>query len=236
LPLSPAKLRFAQEYAENGGKGAAAVYRSAKVFSASSAGSMAVQWLKDPEVAAEIHAIRQGLGARHGLNADNILGEVRRLALSDARNLFREDGTLKLPGEWDSATAAAVHKVKTEERFEPSIGPDGEVVQVRVVTREVVLWDKPKALALCMEYLGLTHRPSLDSILVFLPPAFGALIREAVARHARAGKSAPSLEGAPSEGQTVVVTGTVSEPSEVSANVGPGPGDRSTSGGPENAG
>ncbi len=42
--------------------------------------------------------------------------EQQRLATADTRNLYREDGTLKSPHEWDDATAAAVCSVEMDDK------------------------------------------------------------------------------------------------------------------------
>lgn len=84
------------------------------------------------------------------LKAENVLAEIMRLAFTDARKLFREDGTLKPPQEWDDATAAAVAGVDVVE-----MGASKGAGPSLLYTKKVKLWDKRASLELLCRNLGL---------------------------------------------------------------------------------
>lgn len=84
---------------------------------------------------------------RTEVTADRVLRELAAIAFADTRKLYREDGSIKSPGELDDRTASALAGIDTEERD----GEDG----CRAYTRKVKQWDKVKALELLGKHLGL---------------------------------------------------------------------------------
>lgn len=82
---------------------------------------------------------------------ERTLKEVARVAYSDSRKLYREDGSLKAPHEWDDDTAASVASVESDELFVGS----GEERQMIGHTRKAKLFDKNAALEKAMKYHGL---------------------------------------------------------------------------------
>ena len=80
--------------------------------------------------------------ARVDVKAENVLLELGRLAFSDARRLFRSDGSLKTMEEMDDNTAAAIASVEVFEEFRGT----GENRTLVGYTKKIRLWDKNKAL------------------------------------------------------------------------------------------
>jgi hypothetical protein len=58
--------------------------------------------LADPKVAAWVAEIRAKVAERTEITLETVLREVARLAFSDRRALFRENGSLKAPHELDN--------------------------------------------------------------------------------------------------------------------------------------
>lgn len=85
------------------------------------------------------------------LTAERILKEMAKLAFSDIRNLYREDGTLKEPHEWDDATAAAVSSIDVTQEFDGR----GEDKKVSGYLKKVKTWDKSKNLEMLAKHFKL---------------------------------------------------------------------------------
>lgn len=149
--LTPKQQRFIAEYLIdlNGAQAAARAGYSAK-----SANDMAKQNLSNPAIAAEVAKRMAKRANKIELTADNVLREIARVALSDTRKLYREDGTLKRPDEWDDDTAAAVAGVEVLEEFEGR----GESRELIGHTKKLKLWDKNAALDKAAKHLGLYER------------------------------------------------------------------------------
>lgn len=73
------------------------------------------------------------------------------MALSDLRNVYNEDGTLKLPHEWSDEAAAAVAGVEVFEEFSGR----GENRELIGYTKKVKSYDKVRALEILSKNLGL---------------------------------------------------------------------------------
>ena len=86
-----------------------------------------------------------------GVHAERVLTETARVGLSDLRNLYNEDGSLKLPGEWSDEAAAAVAGVEVLEEFEGK----GKKRTLIGHTKKVRTYDKVRALELLSKHLGI---------------------------------------------------------------------------------
>jgi phage terminase small subunit len=111
--------------------------------------------LKEPEVAS---LIEKGVERRQRMleiSAERVLGELGTLAFSDARKLFRDDGSLVPPNEWSDEIAGAVSSVEVDEKYDwIGTGQDREKVQVGF-TKKVKLWDKSGALQMLGKHFQL---------------------------------------------------------------------------------
>lgn len=85
------------------------------------------------------------------LTQERVLLEIMRVGLSDPRNLFRDDGSLKNPEEWDDDTAAAIASIEVTEEFE---GKGEDRTQIGF-TKKVRSWDKGKHLEMLAKYYKL---------------------------------------------------------------------------------
>jgi phage terminase small subunit len=148
--LTPKQERFVEEYLLD--LNATAAYKRAGYRARGRAAENAAsRLLGNGGVGARIAAAKAARSGRTEIRADRALLEVSRLGFADVRKLYRPDGTLKAPHEWDDDTAAAVAGVEVFEEYE------GRGASRRLVghTRKVRLWDKNSALDKILRHLGL---------------------------------------------------------------------------------
>lgn len=78
-------------------------------------------WSKSSTLAADARVKERVRGLRERaadiavLDSAAILRELHRLAFSNPKGIYKEDGTIKLPHELDDATAASIKKFKIDE-------------------------------------------------------------------------------------------------------------------------
>jgi phage terminase small subunit len=83
------------------------------------------------------------------VDPDRVLQEAARMAFSDLRQAFDENGKLKATKDWPDDLAAAVASTKTRTvNLDSADGKTDEVVELKV-------WDKPKNVELLAKHLGL---------------------------------------------------------------------------------
>jgi len=83
------------------------------------------------------------------VDPDRVLQEAARLAFSDLRQCFDENGKVKDTKDWPDELAAAVSSTKSRR-----VNLDSADGHTDVVT-ELKVWDKPKNIELLMKHLGL---------------------------------------------------------------------------------
>lgn len=156
--LLPRQKKFCDEYLID--LNATAAYKRAgyKSRTEKSAGVKAVKLLGNARVKAYLAEKSKIATEKNELSADRTLEEVRRLALSDPRQLFRADGGLKEIPELDAETAACVASVEVEELFE---GRGDEREHIGRV-KKIKLWNKNTALDQAMRYHALYKDPGSE--------------------------------------------------------------------------
>lgn len=155
--LSPRHETFCREYLVDLNASQAAIRAG---YSKAAAGALGYDLLQIPKVAARVKQLMDERAARVQITQDRVLRELARLAFSDLRQAFREDGTLKLPHEWDDDTAAAMAGVDTTTS---SVGGDDS--PITLTTKKVKVFDKSAALTLAMRHLGMLN----DKLEVTMP-------------------------------------------------------------------
>lgn len=120
-------------------------------YSPKRASEMAYQLLQIPTVRQALDRAMEERLRKIGVHADRVLTEIARVAFSDLRKLYNEDGSLKLPSEWDDDEAAAIAGVEVLEEFSGR-GEDRTLVGF---TKKVRVFDKIKALELLSKHLGI---------------------------------------------------------------------------------
>lgn len=116
-----------------------------------SAWEMASQLLKVPQVKVAVERLTEHHLQKIGVHSERVLTEVARVALSDLRNLYNEDGSLKLPHEWSDEAAAAVAGVEVLEEFSGK----GKARTLVGHTKKIRVFDKVRALELLSKHLGI---------------------------------------------------------------------------------
>lgn len=142
-PLTEKEEAFCQQYLIdfNGARAA----REAG-YSTDSARAIAAENLTKPHITARILELRAEMGKQFNITRERIAQEYARIAFGDIRKIFKEDGSLLLPFEWDDDTAAAIAGIDTDE-----LKTDGLPIGV---TRKVKLSDKRAALDSLVKLMG----------------------------------------------------------------------------------
>ena len=115
------------------------------------AGSIANRLVQKSQVAELIKQEEEKALKMAGVDRVRILLEMSNLAYSNLQRLFREDGSLMDPGEWDPETAAAVSSVEVFEEFEGT----GKNRRLAGYVKKIKFWDKPRALEMLAKNQGL---------------------------------------------------------------------------------
>lgn len=146
--LSPIQEKFCVEYLVDM-NGTKAALRAG--YSEKGAATQSVRLLKNAYICSRIKILLDESLARTKINADKVLTELLKLATSDVRKLFDENGKMKPIHELDDDIAPAISSIEIDEIWE-GLGRDR--VQVGE-TKKVKFWDKPKALELLGKHLAL---------------------------------------------------------------------------------
>ena len=131
--------------------------------------SVASRLFQKPAIAEELARQLAIRSRRTGINADRVIREVARVALSDPRQLFDASDCLLPVNALDDDIAAAVASIEVEELFEGV----GENRVLRGYTKKIKLWPKTHALEQLCKYLGLIGYDVND-----LPIAFARIISQ----------------------------------------------------------
>lgn len=114
-PLNAREQRFVEEYLVDL-NGAQAASRAG--YSAKTSNVTASKLLTRPNIHAAIMAGMAARSQRTKITQDMVLEELAKLAFSDPRDFFREDGTLKHPQELNDRAAASLAQFEVREEFE----------------------------------------------------------------------------------------------------------------------
>ena len=164
------RQRFVDAYLANGQNATQAAITAG--FSPKTACVQGQRLLRKVEVSGEIARAAEQAALASGLERERALEEIAHISFFDVRKLFRHDGSLKDPSEWDAETAAAVASFETVEK---SSGYNSEGSPKARVTK-VKLWDKNAALEKAMKHLGLYEKdnaqrgPELSLQVVLVGP------------------------------------------------------------------
>jgi phage terminase small subunit len=93
-----------------------------------------------------------------GINRKDALLRLAKMVYFDPRNLYREDGSVKDPSEWDDATAAVIAGIEVMEVF----GGKGKEKTIIGQTKKVKVIDPLRALEVLMKHLGLLKDSDKD--------------------------------------------------------------------------
>lgn len=154
--LNEFQARFCREFLVDKNATQAAIRAGYAKDSASVKGSQLLSIAKIQDRINSLIALQE---KRLDIKADEILKELRRVGMSDVRELYKEDGTVKHPTEWPDDLARAVSSIEVEELFE---FVNGEKVWIGY-TKKIKLWSKTQALDMLGKHKKLfTDRVELD--------------------------------------------------------------------------
>lgn len=149
--LTPKERLFVSEWLID--KNATRAYRAAgyKAKNDNVAAVRSHHLLRDSKIAVVVQRELACHAVRLEISADKVLREYARIAFADARDLYREDGSLKQPHEWDDDVAATIGEVEVEEEFSGR----GDKRELSGYTRKIHRWDKLRALDKLTKHLGI---------------------------------------------------------------------------------
>jgi phage terminase small subunit len=194
--LTPIQAAFVLEYLVDLNQTAAAIRAGASPATAS---AIAAAWMKTGgKVANAVARAMAERSARVGISQDRVLQELGRLAFGDPRVMFREDGSLKAPTEYNSDDGAMIEGIKTRRIVEVAIDPEtGKQRMVPVEIQEVKLVSKMGPLNSLMRHLGMNN----DKLDINFTSSLADRLNEAYRRTGRArpseGDEAAALAAVP---------------------------------------
>ncbi|RQR87643.1 MULTISPECIES: terminase small subunit [unclassified Burkholderia] len=145
--LSPKAALFVNEFLRDL-NGTQAAIRAG--YSAKTAATQASRLLKNVQVQRAIAAARERIATKFEITRERVMLEYARLAFSDPRNFFNDDGTMKRVPELDDDAAAALAGFEVMEEFE---GSGKDRFQIGVTSK--VKWaDKKGALDSISKIMG----------------------------------------------------------------------------------
>jgi phage terminase small subunit len=147
-PLNAKQQAFVTEYQKDWNAVQAAIRVG---YSQKTAEAKSYQLVGDSRIVAALEKAKEQRLKKVGVHAERVLTEIARVGFSDTRKLFREDGGLKSPNEWDEDTAAAVAGLDVTDLFE-GFGEDRAQVGY---LKKVRTYDKVKALDILAKHLRL---------------------------------------------------------------------------------
>ncbi len=185
-PLSPKREAFCLEFLKHNNATTAykQVFRMSPAAKPETVWNQAYKLMQREDVAARIAELRAQAAKDAGVKAADVLMEAARIAFSDIRRAFKDDGTLMALHELDDNTAAAISSVKVRQ----IVGDEGDGL---ASVTEIRMWDKNSALDKLMRNLGMFRLDneqrddlpvkSADALTAgfeALREAFGLILRE----------------------------------------------------------
>lgn len=148
MALSDKQIRFCEEYLIDLNATQAAVRAG---YSKKTANRIGSENLSKPDIQDYIQKKQQELKKKLSVSQEMVVEQFRKLAFSDIRKFYKEDGSLKKIHELDDDSAAALAGVEVDELWE-GFGEDRKQVGV---TKKIKRWDPNKALESLARHLGM---------------------------------------------------------------------------------
>jgi phage terminase small subunit len=142
---------FVQEYWRTGNPVKA--YLAVWPFTAKRVAPGAAKQLLDlPHIQQEMEQWQDRMNKRFNLSRERVMQELARLILFDPRQLYRDDGSMKLPHELDADTAAAISGFESIQMGTSKGNEEGETIEITV--KKVKWADKHAAIKTYLEAQG----------------------------------------------------------------------------------
>lgn len=120
------------------------------------------QMLQNDECQEYIEELRELQRSRTFVSADKVQSEIARLAFSDLRDYYDENGFLKLPKDLSDDAAAALSGIEVDELWGVMDGDKQKIGE----TKKIKLYDKLSALDKLARRLGMFEKDNAQSKLV----------------------------------------------------------------------
>lgn len=146
--LNEKQIRFCDEYLVDFNASQAA-FRAG--YSKKTGAVYAFQLLQRADVQKYLESRKIKLARKLEITQERTLREIARLAYSDIRKLFNDDGSMKVLTELDDDTAAALSAVEVEER---RVGENDDLMLV-IKTKKLKLRDKLNALEMLAKHFKI---------------------------------------------------------------------------------
>lgn len=143
--LTDKQKRFCDVYLANGMNATQAYISVYGVSSENVAAASSAKLLRNAKVSEYLGQRQNKVAQKLELTFERHALEYARLAYSDVRKLYNEDGTLKPVHEWDDDTAAAVSSIEVDELKE-GFDVVGQVKKVKLHSKTTALADAGKHL------------------------------------------------------------------------------------------
>lgn len=152
MALTAKQQRFVDAYLAHPNATQAAVKAG---YSRKTANRIGSRLLSNVVIAGAIATAQQRATAAAEVTAAEVVAGLARIARFDRRRLYRPDGTLKAPHEWDDDTARVVTATETDEVIPVAAGTGKRKRLTVVATRKVRTSDPVRAWELLGRYFGL---------------------------------------------------------------------------------
>lgn len=150
-------------------------------YSEKTAYSIGSELLNKPEVQSYISHLKQLRSDRTEITADRVVEELAKIAFSDIRKLYKEDGFLKRPHEMGDE-ALFVSGIETDELF--SFIPGSDQKEKVGETKKVKMCDKIRALENLGKHLGIFEKDNSQKKIDTVTPESLLLIADKINKNA----------------------------------------------------
>ena len=123
-------------------------------YSPHTAGSIANELLKKPEIRARIDTAMAERSRRTGITADRVLRELGRAAFVDPLDVI-DPNTAEVRRDATEDDRAVISSVKVKYVPSKNYDEEGNLIILEAIEREVKLLDKLRALEMCGRHLGM---------------------------------------------------------------------------------
>lgn len=153
MALTDKQERFCQEYVIDS-NGTQAAIRAG--YSPDTAMEQASRLLRNVKVSERVDQLREEIKKRNQITVDELVTRLANIARFDIKELYDEEGTLKLPADIEPEHREAILGIDSEEKvIGKKDGEDGyDSVKAIVATRKVKIMNKLDAIEKLMKHLG----------------------------------------------------------------------------------
>lgn len=151
MELNDRQIKFCEEYVSCAFNATEAAINAG--YSKKTARSIASELLTKPNISAKISQLLDHKNKTIELTKERVLEEIAKIAFSDIKNAFNEDGTLKPIHMMDKGTSSIISSIEVEDHhIERYNGANGRKRLLASTTKKIRNWDKTKALEMLAKH------------------------------------------------------------------------------------